>query len=105
MPAFGSSGAQAQRLIKDIGRSTNLFVTSALAHESYWATMTIVTSFLRSAISITFKVRKRIAVLLRDRLPDEFIPPPPHALMATAARDGNYKLLDIMASLLPKLKF
>ena len=58
-PSFGSLGAQALGLIKDIGRRTNLFVPPALAHESSWATMTI-TSFLRFAI--TFQVRKRIAV-------------------------------------------
>ena len=39
-----------------------------------------ITSFLRSAIS--FQVRKRIAVFLREPLPDDFIPPPPHAITA-----------------------
>ena len=38
--------------------------------------------FLLSAIA--FQVRKRIAVLLRDHLPDDFIPPPPHAITASA---------------------
>ena len=49
-PSFGSLGAQALGLIKDIGRRTNLFVPPALTHESSWASMTI-TSFLRPAIS------------------------------------------------------
>ena len=31
---FGSIGAQAQALIKDIGRRTNLFVPPTLAHEA-----------------------------------------------------------------------
>ena len=45
-----------------------------------------ITSILRSAI--TFQVRKRIAVFLRDPLPDDFIPPPPeHAI--TACGDMN----------------
>ena len=82
--SFGSLGTQALGLIKDIGRRTNLFVPPALAHETSWATMSI-TSFLRSAI--TFQVRKRIAVFLRDHLPDDFIPPPPHAI--TACEDVN----------------
>ena len=77
--SFGSLGTQALGLIKDIGRRTNLFVPPALAHETTWATMSI-TSFLRSAIS--FQVRKRIAAFLREPLPDDFIPPPPHAVSA-----------------------
>ena len=40
---FGSFGAQAQALIKDIGRRTNLFVPPSLAHETSWATMPITT--------------------------------------------------------------
>ena len=84
VPSFGSLGTQALSLIKDIGRRTYLFVPPALAHETSWATMSI-TSFLRSAIS--FQVRKRIAVFLRDHLPDDFIPPPPHAI--TADGDEN----------------
>ena len=72
-------------LIKDIGRRTNLFVPPALAHETTWATMSI-TSFLRSAISFQV-IRKRIAVFLREALPDDFIPPPPHA--ASACGDVN----------------
>jgi len=59
---FGSLGAQAQNLIKDIGRRTNLFVPFSLAHETSWATSSI-TTFLRSAL--TFQVRKRVAVILR----------------------------------------
>ena len=48
--------------------------------------MTITCSFLCSAI--TFQVRERIAVVLRDHLLDDFIPPPPqHAI--TAAGDLN----------------
>ena len=83
--SFGSLGTQALGLIKDIGGRTSLLVPPALAHESSWATMNI-TSFLRSAI--TFQVRKRIAVLLRDHLPDDFTPPPPaHAI--TAGEDVN----------------
>ena len=49
---FGSFGAQAQALIKDIGRRTNLFVPPPLSHETSWATSSI-TTFLRSAL--TFK--------------------------------------------------
>ena len=71
---FGSLGAQAQNLIKDIGRRTNLFVPFSLAHETSWATSSI-TTFLRSAL--TFQVRKRVAVILREHLPDDFLPPPP----------------------------
>ena len=60
---FGSCfGAQAQALIKDIGRRTNLFVPPSLSHETSWATSSI-TTFLRSAL--TFQVRKRVAVILR----------------------------------------
>jgi len=71
---FGSLGAQAQDLIKDIGRRTNLFVPFSLTHETSWATSSI-TTFLRSAL--TFQVRKRVAVILREHLPDDFLPPPP----------------------------
>jgi len=71
---FGSLGAQAQALIKDIDRRTNLFVPFSLAHETSWATSSI-TTFLRSAL--TFQVRKRVAVILREHLPDDFLPPPP----------------------------
>ena len=85
MSSFDSLETQALGLIEDIGRRTNLFLPPALAHESSWATMAI-TSILRSAI--TFQVRKRIAVLLRDHLPDDFTPPPPaHAI--TAGEDVN----------------
>ena len=65
-------------------RRTNLFVPPALAHESTWATMSI-TPFLRSAIS--FQVRKRIAVFLREPLPDDFIPPLPQAASASGDVD------------------
>jgi len=62
-------------LIKDIGRRTNLFVPPSLAHETSWATLSI-TNFVRSAL--TFQVRKRVAVILilREHLPDDFLPPP-----------------------------
>jgi len=70
---FGSLGAQAQALIKDIGKRTNLFVPPSLSHETSWATSSI-TTFLRSAL--TFQVRKRVAAMLRDHLPDDFLPPP-----------------------------
>ena len=43
-------------------------IDPALAHETSWGAMTI-TSFLRSAL--TFHVRKRTAVLIRDHLPDD----------------------------------
>ena len=67
IPTFGSFGAQAQALIKDIiGGRTNLFVPPSLAHETSWATMSI-TSFIRSALP--FQVRKRVAVILREHLP------------------------------------
>ena len=45
---FGSFGVQAQALIKDIGRRTNLFVPPSLSPETSWATSSI-TTFLRSA--------------------------------------------------------
>ena len=70
---FGSFGVQAQALIKDIGRRTNLFVPPSLSPETSWATSSI-TTFLRSAL--TFQVRKRVAVILREHLPDDFLPPP-----------------------------
>ena len=54
-------GAQAQALIKDIGRRTNLFVPPSLSHETSWATLSI-TTFLRSVL--TFPVRKSAAVIL-----------------------------------------
>ncbi len=43
------------------------------SHETSWATLSI-TTFLRSAF--TFQVRKRVAVILREHLPDDFRPPP-----------------------------
>ena len=70
---FGSLGAQAQDLIKDIAKRTNHFVPPSLSHESSWATSSI-SSFLRSAL--TFQVRKRVAAMLRDHLPNDFLPPP-----------------------------
>jgi len=74
---FGSFGAQAQALIKDIGRRTNLFVPPSLSHETSWATSSI-TTYLRSALRpLTFQVRKRVAVILREHLPHDFLPPPP----------------------------
>ena len=38
---FGSLGAQAQALIKDIAKRTNLFVPPSLSHETSWATSSI----------------------------------------------------------------
>ena len=84
---FGSIGAQAQALIKDIGRRTNLFVPPTLAYEASWATMSISTSFIRSAL--TFQVCKRVAVILREHLPEDFLPPPTQAPL-TASDQGNY---------------
>ena len=47
----------------------------SLALETSWAT-TSITSFIRSAL--TFQVRKRVADVLREHLPDadDFLPPP-----------------------------
>ena len=42
---FGSLGAQAQALIKDIAKRTSPFVPPSLSHESSWATLTT-TDFL-----------------------------------------------------------
>ena len=83
---FGSLGAQAQALIKDIDRSTsNLFVPPTLAHEASWATISII-SFIRSAL--TFQVRKCVAVILREHLLDDFLPPPTQAPL-TASDQSN----------------
>ena len=62
---FGSLGlgAQAQTLIKDIGRRTNLFVPFSLTDETSWATSSI-TTFLQSALTFQLQVRKRVAVIL-----------------------------------------
>ena len=79
-------GAQAQALIKDIGKRTNLFVPPSLSHETSWATSSI-TTFLRSAL--TFQVRKRVAVILREHLPDDFLPPPPIQTHLTESDQGN----------------
>ena len=83
---FGSLGAQAQALIKDIGRRTNLFVPPSLAHETSWATLSI-TTFIRSAV--TFQVRKRAAVILREHLPDDFLPAPNIQTPLTESEQGN----------------
>ncbi len=84
---FGSLGAQAQTLIKDIGRRTsNLFLPPSLAHETSWATLSI-TTFIRSAF--TFQVRKRAAVILREHLPDDFLPPPNIQTPLTESEQGN----------------
>ena len=49
---FDSLGAQAEALIKDIGRRTNLFVPYSLAqHETSWATSSI-TTYLRSVLTL-----------------------------------------------------
>jgi len=45
-----------------------------------------ITSFIRSAL--TFQVRKRVAVILREHLPDDFLPPPTQAPL-TASDQGN----------------
>ena len=45
-----------------------------------------ITSFIRSAL--TFQVRKRVAVILREHLPDDFLPPPTQAPL-TASAQGN----------------
>jgi len=87
---FGTQ-AQAEALIKDIGRRTHLFVPPTLAHEASWATMSI-TAFIRSAL--TFQVRKRVAVILREHLQDDFISPllaprPPTQTPLTASDQGN----------------
>ena len=83
---FGAFGAQAQALIKDIGRRTNLFVPPPLSHETSWATSSI-TTFLRSAL--TFQVRKLVAVILCEHLPDDFLPPPPIQTPLTESDQGN----------------
>ena len=84
---FGSLGAQAQALIKDIAKRTNLFVTHSLSHETSWATSSI-TTFLRSAL--TFQVRKLVAAILRDHLPDDFLPPPSIQTHLTESDQGNF---------------
>ena len=84
---FGSLGAQAQALIKDIAKRTNLFVPPSLSHKTSWATSSI-TTFLRSAL--TFQVRKRVAAMLRDHLPaDDSLPPPPIQTHLTESDQGN----------------
>ena len=89
---FGSFGAQAQALIKDIiGRHhCNLFVPPSLSHETSWATSSI-TTFLRSAL--TFQVRKRVAVILREHLPDGFLPPPPNIQTPLPESDALIKVI------------
>ena len=85
---FGSLGAQAQTLIKNIAKRTNLFVPPSLSHETSWATSSI-TTFLRSVL--TFQVRKRVAAMLRDHLPDDFLPPPSIQTHLTDESDqGNF---------------
>ena len=73
---FGSLGAQAQALIEDIRHRQphQSLCASSLAHETSWATLSI-TTFIKSAL--TFQVRKRGAVILREHLlADDFLPPP-----------------------------
>jgi len=84
---FGSLGAQAQALIKDIAKRTSPFVPPSLSHESSWATSTT-TTFLRSAL--TFQVRKRVAAMLRDHLPDDFLPPPSVQTPLTESDQGGF---------------
>ena len=75
---FGAFGAQAQALIKDIGRRTNLFVPPSLSHETSWATSSITTFHLFDQLLPSKSAkRKRAAVILREHLPDDFLPPPP----------------------------
>ena len=83
---FGSFGAQA--LIKDIGRRTNLVMPPTLAHEASWATMSSITSFIRSALTFQVRNRKRVAVILREHLPDDFLPPPTQTPL-TPSDQGN----------------
>ena len=97
-------GAQAQDLIKDIGRRTNLVVHFSLTYETSWATSSI-TTFLRSAL--TFQVCKRIASVKREHLPDDFLPPPPiqTSLPLSESDQGNFgrelPLLGVVFSCLP----
>ena len=42
---------------------------------------------LRSAL--TFQVRKRVAVILREHLPDDFLPPPPIQTPLSESDQGN----------------
>ena len=91
---FGSFGAQAQALSKDIGRRTDLFVPpNMLAHEASWATMSI-TSFIRSAL--TFQVRKHVAVILGEYLLEDFLPPFTQAPL-TASDQGNLLVGNFLA--------
>jgi len=86
---FGSLGAQAQALIKDIAKRTSPFVPPSLSHESSWATSTT-TTFLRSALTI--QDRKRVAAMLRDHLPDDldFLPPPSVQTPLTESDQGDF---------------
>jgi len=84
---FGSLGAQAQALVKDIAKRTTHFVPPSLSHESSWATSSI-TSFLRSAL--TFQVRKGVAAMLRDHLPNDFLPPPSVQTHLIESDQGNF---------------
>ena len=43
---------------------------------------------LRSAL--TFQVRKRVAVILREHLPDDFLPPPP---IQTPLSESDHKVI------------
>ena len=91
---FGSLGAQAQALIKGIASAptTNLFVPPSLSHETSHILGYLVYHRLpldvRSAL--TFQVRRRLAVILRAHLPDDFLPPPPIQTHLTESDQGNY---------------
>ena len=49
---FGSLGAQAQALIKDIAKRTNHFVPPSLSHESSWATCYLIYHFLVPSLDL-----------------------------------------------------
>ena len=79
---FGSLGAQAQALIKDIAKRTNLFVPPSLSNETSWATSSITTvpsldQLLHFKSANVLQVQVAVRVMLRDHLPDDFLPPPP----------------------------
>ena len=39
--------------------------------------------------TLTFQVRKRVAVILREHLPDDFLPPPPIQTPLSESDQGN----------------
>ena len=50
-----------------------------------------ITSFIRS--TLTFQVRKRVAVILREHLPDGFLPPPPNIQTPLPESDALIKVI------------